>query len=478
VSASHGSGPSLKPQTLPPPGAWVPAQQAVRLIARPLEQFLKIQAASGIVLLVCAVVAMVWANSPWQASYFALWHTHVQLSFGPIHFERDLHFVINDILMVLFFFVVGLEIRREIHQGELSELRRASLPAAAALGGMVVPALIYVSLNRGTPGAGGWGVPMATDIAFAVGILALLGKRVPAALRVLLLALAIIDDIGAILVIAIFYSSGGDYVGGLSVVGAGVLGVVLLQRIGVRSPWAYTIPGFVVWLGFLDAGVHPTIAGVLLGLMAPVRSWFGETGFIEEAEAALDEFRSTAARSDHDEHELVHALDRIKKARTEALPPVVRLEEALNPWVAFGIMPLFALANAGVTLGSVDVGAAGAGAIAMGVVVGLALGKPLGIVGCSFLAVASGLSKLPHGVDFRGLTVVGLLGGIGFTMALFIGQLAFTDAGSLGIAKLAVLVASAVAGILGLILGWLALPRELPAGAAVSVDLAERSTAL
>ncbi len=456
----------------------MPAQQAVSLIAKPLEHFLQIQAASGILLLACAVVAMVWANSPWQASYFSLWHTHVHFSLGPIHFERDLHFVINDILMVLFFFVVGLEIRREIHQGELSELRRASLPAAAALGGMVVPALIYATLNHGTPGAGGWGVPMATDIAFAVGILALLGSRVPAALRVLLLALAIIDDIGAILVIAIFYSSGGDYVGGLSVVAAGVLGVLLLQRIGVRSPWAYVVPGFVVWLGFLDAGIHPTIAGVLLGLMAPVRSWFGESGFIEEAEAALDEFRTTAARSDHDEHDLIHALDRIKQARTEALPPVVRLEEALNPWVAFGIMPLFALANAGVTLGSVDLGAAGAGAIALGVAVGLAVGKPAGIVGFSFLAVATGLSKPPRGVDFRGLAVVGLLGGIGFTMALFIGQLAFADAGSLGIAKLAVLVASAVAGILGLVLGWVALPRTLPEGAAISVDEAERSTDL
>ncbi len=456
----------------------MPAQQAVRLIAKPLEQFLKIQAASGILLLICAVVAMVWANSPWQSSYFAIWHTHIHFSFGPIEFDRDLHFVINDILMVLFFFVVGLEIRRELHQGELSELRRASLPAAAALGGMVVPAAIYAAFNHGTPAAAGWGVPMATDIAFAVGVLALLGKRVPAALRVLLLALAIIDDIGAILVIAIFYSSGGDYLGGLSVVGAGVLGVVLLQRIGVRSPWAYVVPGFVVWLGFLDAGVHPTIAGVLLGLMAPVRSWFGTTGFIEEAESALDDFRHVAARSDHDEHDLVHALERIRQARTEALPPVVRLEEALNPWVAFGIMPLFALANAGVTVGAVDLGAAGATALATGVAVGLALGKPLGIVGFSLLAVALGLSTLPRGVDAKGLIVVGLLGGIGFTMALFIGQLAFSDAASLGVAKLAVLVASAVTGILGLVVGWLMLPVQLAGGATHSVDLAERSTDL
>jgi NhaA family Na+:H+ antiporter len=467
---------SLRPQTLPPPGAWAPARQALRIVARPVEQFLRIQAASGVLLLACAVVAMVWANSPWQASYHALWHTHVVFGVGSWHVEPTLHFLVNDGLMTLFFFVVGLEIRRELHHGELSDLRRAALPAAAALGGMVVPALVFLSLNAGTAAAGGWGVPMATDIAFAVGILALLGPRVPAALRILLLALAIIDDIGAILVIAIFYSSGGDPWLGGGLVTLALLAVVLLQRLGVRSPAAYVAPALALWAGFLLLGVHPTIAGVILGLLTPARAWYGAEGFLEEANEAIQEFRAAANRPGHDAHDLVHALDRLGQARVEALAPVERFEVALNPWVAFGIMPLFALANAGVSLAGLDLGAEVAPALGLGVALGLALGKPIGIVGASFLAVRSGLCSLPKGVDLRGLTVVGLLGGIGFTMALFIGALAFTDDGLLGITKLAVLVGSALAGVLGLVLGWMLLPHAPLEGVATSAAEAERET--
>ena len=465
------------PPPEPPPGAWEPARQAALRLARPLERFLRVQAAGGILLLVAAIIAMVWANSPLADSYRALWHTPVKLGVGSLVFEKDLHFWINEGLMVLFFFVVGLEIRREMHQGELSELRRAILPIAAALGGMVAPALIYLAFNRAPETHSGWGVPMATDIAFAVGVLTLLGKRVPAALRVLLLALAIIDDIGAIVVIALFYSSGVQWIG-LGVAVAGVAGVIALQRFGVRSPLVYILPGATVWGGLLAAGVHPTLAGVAMGLLTPVRSWFGEQGFLREATDALAEFRSRAERPSHDHHELLHPLERIDQARREAVPPVVRLEAALNPWVAFGIMPLFALANAGVSLGAIDLAASGAVSVALGVGIGLAVGKPVGIVSACLLAAKTGLCTLPRGVDWRGLLVVGAVAGIGFTMAIFIAELAFTDPAYLGVAKLAVLIGSLVAGIVGVLAGMLLLSDKAPQGIALSVDEAERSTEL
>lgn len=465
------------PNSRPPPGAWEPARQAARALVRPLENFMKVQAASGIVLLVMALVAMGWANSPWQESYHHLWHTPLTLGLGDYVFEKDLHFWINDGLMVIFFFVVGLEIRREMHHGELSEIKRAALPVAAAVGGMLVPAGIYLMANPGEATRHGWGVPMATDIAFAVGILALLGSRVPAALRVLLLALAIIDDIGAILVIALFYSSGVQ-LSGLAVAALGVTLVILLQRIGVRNPLIYVLPGMVIWSGMLNAGVHPTIAGVILGLLTPARSWFGQTGFLAEAKAALEEFSDRTYRKKADSHDLIEPLNRIETAQREAIPPVVRLESMLNPWVAFVIMPLFALSNAGVTIRLEDLDSPGATTVALGVAVGLALGKPIGIVGISVLAAKLNVCALPRGVDFRGLLVVGTVGGIGFTMALFIAQLAFSDPTRLGIAKIAVLAGSLVAGVLGVVAGMVLLPKRGQTDVAQSVDEAERSTAL
>ena len=464
-----------RPESKPPPEAWEPARQAARALVRPLENFMKIQAASGILLLLMALLAMAWANSPWQEGYHHLWHTPVTLGLGNFVFEQTVHFWINDGLMVVFFFVVGLEIRREMHHGELSELKRAALPVAAALGGMLVPASIYLVLNPSPETQHGWGVPMATDIAFAVGILALLGSRVPAALRVLLLALAIIDDIGAILVIALFYSSGVQVIG-LGIALAGVLLVILFQRIGVRQPAIYVFPGIVLWCGMLNAGVHPTIAGVILGLLTPASSWFGQTGFLTEAKAALDEFSDRSYRKKADSHDLIEPLNRIETARREAIPPVVRLESMLNPWVAFVIMPLFALSNAGVTVDLDDLDSPGALSVALGVGVGLALGKPVGIVGISWIASKLNVCSLPRGVDLRGLIVVGSVGGIGFTMALFIAQLAFTDPTRLGIAKVAVLIGSLVAGVLGIVVGMLLLPKRAAVDVALSVDDAERST--
>ncbi len=460
-----------------PPGTSPGARRFARQLLDPIGRFLHVEASSGIVLLIASVIALVWANSPWASSYEHLLHAPISLGFGEYVFSRTVHFWINEILMVVFFFVVGLEVRREMFEGELSEPRRAALPVAAALGGMLVPAVIYLALNQGSAAGSGWGVPMATDIAFAVGVLALLGRRVSPALRVLLLALAIIDDIGAILVIALFYSTGVEATG-LAVVGLGIGAVLGMQRLGLRNPLVYVAPGILIWGGVLYAGIHPTIAGVILGLLTPVRSWFGPEGFQTEIQRALASLRGTTAWRD-DPSQLLPVLHRIDVARREALPPVSRLEAALHPWVAFGIMPVFALANAGVALGGLDSGLPESMGIALGVGFGLVVGKPLGILVFSWLAVRLGLATLPRGVSWSGVLVVGCVAGIGFTMALFIGALAFSDPAMLAVAKLAVLAASAVAGVAGLVLGYRVLPRGPSADArALTVSEAERSTTL
>ncbi|RYE88269.1 MAG: Na+/H+ antiporter NhaA, partial [Myxococcales bacterium] len=333
------------PERSPAPEAWLPAQRLVRELLRPVERFLRIEAASGILLLLASLAALGWANSPWAASYAHLWHTPVALQIGGWRASADVHFLVNDVLMVLFFFSVGLEIRREMHEGELADVRRAALPIVAAVGGMAAPALLFWLCNRGLPSQGGWGIPTATDIAFAVGVLALLGKRVPPALRILLLALAIIDDIGAILIIAVFYSSGLSP-GGLAVAAVGVAGVLLWQRIGVRNAWAYVVPGFVVWLGCLRGGIHPTLAGVVLGLLTPVRPWLGERGFLQVADQATRAFRDQTERDDHRAEDLLGPLAQVGMARQEAVSAVVRhpdlgerAEDLLGPVVvALGLV--------------------------------------------------------------------------------------------------------------------------------------------
>jgi Na+:H+ antiporter, NhaA family len=456
----------------PPPGAWPTAQAAARRLLSPVERFLAIEASSGILLLVAAAAALGWANSPWRAGYEALWHTPMGVRVGSFAFERDLHFLINDGLMVVFFFVVGLEIRREIDCGELSEVRRAALPAFAALGGMIVPACLFLAFNAGTPASVGWGVPMATDIAFAVGVLALLGKRVRPALRILLLALAVIDDLGAILVIALFYSSGINAVG-LAVVAAGLAVLVAMQKLGVRSPLAYLVPGLVIWAGTYLTGVHPTLAGVVIGLLTPVRAWLGPGAFVDQAQAAAVIVNSQGAQPDHDA--VRTRLADLEVASRETFSPVERLQHTLHPWVAFFIMPVFALANSGVSLGEARLDAEGQRVLA-GVVLGLVLGKPIGVLGLSWLAVRLRLAALPTGVAWREVLVVGLVAGIGFTMALFIAGLAFPAAALIEVAKLGILCASALAAVVGLGLGWLLLSVRAPAGAAPTESVAEAST--
>jgi NhaA family Na+:H+ antiporter len=443
-----------------PPGSWRPARRLARRALAPVERFLAIEAASGLLLLGAAAIALIWANSPWQESYRALWHTPLGLTLGPFSFQRDLQFWINDGMMTIFFFVVGLEIRREIHLGELSELRRAALPVAAALGGMLIPACIFAGLNLGRASMRGWGIPMATDIAFAVGVLTLLGSRVPPALRILLLALAVIDDVGAILVIAIFYTSGLAPLG-FVVLGLGLVAILAMQVLGVRSPWAYVLPAAFAWAGAYAAGIHPTLAGVVIGFMTPVRAWFGRERFIEHADASVAAMREHEGK---DERALLPHLEHLNKARREAVSPVERIQHALHGWVAFGAMPLFALANAGVSLG--DASFSGESRLTfLGVAGGLLLGKPLGILGFSWLATRLGMAALPRGVTWPQVGVVGVVAGIGFTMSIFIAALAFPTGTNLETSKVGILLGSGVAAVLAYGLGRMILPASSPAGA-------------
>ncbi|MDQ3366813.1 MAG: Na+/H+ antiporter NhaA [Myxococcota bacterium] len=444
-----------------------------RAVFRPLERFLHIEAASGMILVIAAAIALAWANSPWAASYSALWEAPIKLGIGGSGIEFSIRFFVNDVLMAIFFFVVGLEIRREMHAGELSDLRRAALPIAAAIGGMVVPALIYLAFNPSGPASSGWGVPMATDIAFAVGVLALLGSRVPPSLRVFLLALAIIDDIGAILVIAVFYSSGIELTGlGVALLGIGT--ILGLQRLGVRKVSMYVVPAVVVWAGVYSAGIHPTIAGVIVGLLTPAVAWYGPDRFVEAARKHLGRIAGStqqkALASD-----LLEPMTSLRRSQREVLSPVERIESAMHPWVAFGIMPVFALANAGVNVGDAALGAMPL--VAVGIGAGLVGGKLVGVVGASMLAVKLGIASLPRGATWRGISVVGLVAGIGFTMALFIAELAFAGRPELhGVAKIGVLLASAVAAVATLVMGRLLLDARPVPGAAETVEEAESST--
>ncbi len=455
----------------PPPEVWPAARAAAKRIIAPVERFLSIEASSGILLLVAACVALIWANSPWRDSYQALWHSAVGFRLGPLSFERDLHFWINEGLMVVFFFVVGLEIRRETHGGELSELRGAALPLVAALGGMIAPACIYVALNGGTAAVRGWGVPMATDIAFAMGVLALLGKRVPPALRILLLAVAVIDDLGAIVVIALFYSSG-IHLSGLGLALAGLVLLLAFQKLGVRRAWAYLIPGLVVWAGTYAAGVHPTLAGVVVGVLTPVRPWFGARELADHATATAEALRTDEV----DRRGVVATAAELHLPLREAVAPVERLEHALHGWVAYVIMPIFALANAGISLADAKL-TGGTGAVFLGVTAGLVLGKPLGVLGLSWIAVRSRIAVLPAGIGWLQLLVLGVVAGIGFTMALFIATLAFPRGVQLEAAKLAILCASAAAGVLGLVAGRFLPSRGFEPNAARNAAEAGSSTA-
>jgi NhaA family Na+:H+ antiporter len=426
----------------------------------PFERFAARESSGGVVLLACALVALAWANSPWATSYQAFQEMPLALGIGPRRLEISLLHFINDGLMAVFFFLVGLEIKREVLVGELASLRQAALPLAGAVGGMLAPAALYAALNAGGAGASGWGIPMATDIAFAIGVLALVGDRVQAGLKVFLVALAIADDIGAILVIALFYSHGLDG-GAFGAALALLLLAVAANRAGVRAAWAYALIGVVLWAAVLQSGVHATVAGVLLAFSIPVHTLVDERKFLGEGRRALDDFDRALPNSPLDlaQHLLTNeesqeALRRLERLTEAAQPPLHRLEQGLHGLVAFGIMPLFALANAGVRLeGGVTVMMTSS--VTLGIVLGLVVGKPLGITIVACLAVRLGLAARPAGASWAALHAVSWLGGIGFTMSLFIAGLAFgaPDAAPLlTAAKLGILLASALAGAVGYVL--------------------------
>jgi NhaA family Na+:H+ antiporter len=442
----------------PPSQQSLPAAQRVTQKALDaFERFFQVESVSGIVLLLAAAAALVWANSQWAPLYQHLQHAPLTIALGEWSYSTTLHFVINDGLMTVFFLIVGMEIRREMHDGALADLKQAALPVGAAMGGVAVPALLYLALN-GQATRHGWAVPTATDIAFAVGVLALLGKGLPSSVRIFLLTLAIIDDIVAVLIIAFFYSDGIDPFGFVLAV-PGILLALGLQRAGFGSAYAYVLPGAVVWAGLLIAGIHPTLAGVILGLMTPVVATQEVPQTVDTAVRAISELAERAATKSPDTHELAQPVRHLKYAQRELLPPVVRVQMALHPWVAFLIMPLFALANAGVNLGQIDLRNADASMIVTSVAIALVIGKPIGVLLSSWLLVRLGWCRLPGGMSWSWMGLVGSLAGIGFTMSIFIANLAFQTDAQLSAAKLGVLLASVVAGVLGLVLGWILMRR-------------------
>ncbi|QBX55141.1 Na+/H+ antiporter NhaA [Nocardioides seonyuensis] len=410
-----------------------------RLVARPMREFLRIEAAGSLLLLVAATVALVWANSPWAASYDALWSTHLTLDVGPLHLDESLQHWVNDALMVIFFFVVGLEIKYELVHGDLRDPKTAALPIVAAVGGMAVPAGLYVLVNGpGSAGASGWGIPMATDIAFAVGALGLLGRRIPAPARLFLLTLAIVDDIGAILVIAIFYTAELS-LGWLALALALLAAMAVAKQLRIWAITVYVVLGVGVWFALLESGVHATLAGVAIGLLAPASALLREDVARGYAEDALRD-RSL----DHDE------LARLRFLLKESVPVVDRLQATLHPVSSYVVLPVFALANAGVSFGGF--GEAVTSSVGVGIMLGLVVGKPLGILLASWLAVRFGLGRLPGGTTWPMILGLGAVGGIGFTVSLFIAGLSFPGAEVLtDDAKIGILLGSLASAVVGVV---------------------------
>jgi NhaA family Na+:H+ antiporter len=448
-------------------------QQPVDTLLRPLRRFMRFEAAGGILLMLASIAALVWANSSYGQGYHQLWHeTKLTFMVGSFEMAWSIGHWINDLLMAVFFLVVGMEIKRELLVGELASPRRAAVPIIAAIGGMAVPGAIFAAFTWGTPEVRGWGIPMATDIAFALGALAILGARVPFGLRIFLASLAIIDDLGALIVIAIFYTDNLQ-LGYLAAAGGVVAVLAGHNLLGVRRPHSYFLWGLLLWYLVYKSGVHATIAGVVLAATIPARTRVDGAGFIRGIRDLSDDFERAG---DHD-HDVVTNFQQQSVVKSMELycervqTPLQRLEHGLLPWVTFLIVPIFALANAGVVIGgsgahtepaaaetaaSTAQAAASHGVVDMltapkslGIIVGLVIGKPVGIFLATWLAVKLGIGALPRGVTWRHLLGAGFLGGIGFTMSLFIAALAFPDAEQLNIAKAAVLAGSVVAGVFG-----------------------------
>lgn len=418
-----------------------------------LHAFLESQTSGGLVLLVCTIIALVVANVPALQHIQEIWHTNVGITFGEFKIEMSLMHWINDALMAIFFFVVGLEIKREMLVGELSSVKKATLPIFAALGGMLVPAAIYAFFNAGTPTSNGWGIPMATDIAFAVGVISILGKRCPSALKIFLLALAIVDDLGAIIVLALFYPSHE-----LSFMYMGLALVVFLVLVGfnkmkITSPYIYMIFGLVLWYFVFKSGIHATIAGVLLAVSIPSKTTINEVRFYVKVKHLLDKFKESGnseveVLANSKQLETIHDINE----EVDAINPLMhRFESVLHPIANFLIIPLFALANAGVALDGSIMSMSPMPAVVPGIFFGLLLGKPIGITLFSFISVKTKLAEIPAGIPWKQVFAMGMVAGIGFTMSIFVDNLAFSDPVALNIGKATILVTSFVSAVCGML---------------------------
>ena len=430
---------------------WATSERFIpKAFIRPLLRFGQIEASSGIVLLAAAVVALLWANSAGSDAYRAILDTHLVVELGAFHLDESVLHMINDGLMAVFFFVVGLEIKRELVVGDLRDPKAAILPVTAAVGGMVLPALVYVlvTAGKGAEVAGGWGIPMATDIAFAVGIVALVGPRIPPGAKLFLLAVAVVDDIGVIAVIAIFYTS--DLRAGyLAAAVAGLIVVWVASKVQVRALWFYVPLALVIWYLTLESGVHATLAGVALGLLTPARPYYDRDDFEQRAQAIMERFPADDAESPHPQEHIDHLTLLISRIAGESVSPLSRMEHVLVGWSSFVIIPVFALANAGVDFRGVDMTEALTSPVALGVGGGLVLGKVVGISAASLATVRFGLGRLPPGTTWRHIVGLAAVAGVGFTVSLFVTGLAFTDPSLGDLAKVGIFAGSLIAGTIG-----------------------------
>ena len=422
------------------------ASYLARRVRLPVQQYIHTESLSGIILLVATIAALIWANSPWYDLYQDVLETHLTIDLALFDIDLSLHHWINDGLMALFFFVVGLEIKREALFGHFSTLRQAALPAIAAVGGMVVPAAIYLAFNFGGEGVRGWGVPMATDIAFALGVLALLGPRVPMQLRVFLLGLAVADDLGAIIVIAVAYTESIAFAYLGLVVGLVAITMVV-NRVGFTHTAITTALGLLIWVAMLKSGVHATIAGVLFALLTPARPQYSGERFAEESEALISDYRQALAKGDTERSETI--LGQLEELSQGTESPMERLERLVHPWSSYVILPVFALANAGLHFSGVKLSDIVTSDVTIGIMGGLLIGKVVGITFFPWVASRFGIVELPLYVSWRSVIGTGFLAGIGFTVAIFISSLAFADPELILSAQFGIMCASALAGLVG-----------------------------
>ena len=433
---------------------YAPWERAFKKVSTPFEHFLHSQTTTGLILMAMTVIALILANTPLASAYSHFFHTKIDFNVGSWGLSHTLHHWINDGLMAIFFFMVGLEIKREILVGELSNIKVAILPILAAIGGMIMPALIFTFINHGSEGASGWGIPMATDIAFAISALVLLGNRVSPALVTFLVALAIVDDLGAVLVIAFFYTNE-IHMFPLALAGVSFLIMIAFNRFGIHAVLPYFIIGIGMWFFMLESGVHATIAGVIAAMSIPSKPKCTPVDFTTHTKNLLDEYDNYPVATDHTMHErqkaiLINIQDRIDSVNS----PSARLEHALHLPVSLFIIPIFALANAGISVDFSSIGETIMQKVSLGIIFGLMLGKVLGIAGTSFLAIKLGIAKLPQGSTMSQIFGVAFLGGIGFTMSIFVADLAFIGNEALIFqAKIGILSASLLSGLIGYI--WL-----------------------